>query len=85
MKQANLNGFLTWQMPSLQAGTYGVIVWYKKAANAGKFKLFAGSRASPTVQIGGETDAYRSTAHWTKVNRSSYWIFIDAIQVYRAN
>lgn len=109
VKQANLNGFVTLQTPTVQPGTYGVIVWYKKAANAGKFKLFTGTSSNPTAQLGGETDAYRSSAQWNKVNlgtitvsaagaqyfkflasakngaASAYWMFIDAIQLYKTN
>ena len=68
MKQANLNGYVTLQSPTLQAGTYGVIVWFKKASNAGRFRLAVGTSAGSTTNLGGETDAYRSTAQWTKVN-----------------
>jgi predicted outer membrane repeat protein len=109
VKQANLNGYVTLQTPALQPGTYGVIVWFKKASNAGRFRLAVGTSASSTTNLGGETDGYRSTAQWTKVNlgtitvssagaryfkftatskngsSSGYWMFIDAIQLYKTN
>ena len=109
VKQANLNGYVTLQTPTIQPGTYGVIVWFKKASNAGRFRLAVGTSASSTTNLGGETDGYRSAAQWTKVNlgtitvssagaryfkltatskngsSSGYWMFIDAIQLYKTN
>lgn len=108
VKQANLNGSLTLQTGTIQPGTYGVIVWFKKAANAGKFQLAVGSSAGSTSNLGAVQDAYRSSAQWVKVNlgtitvasagaryfkftatgknasSSGYWMFIDAIQLYKS-
>jgi predicted outer membrane repeat protein len=86
VKQANLNGFVTLQTSSIQAGTYGVIVWYKKASNAGKFKLFTGSSSNPTAQLGGETDAYRPSAQgaqWTKVNLGTITVSTTGAQYFK--
>lgn len=71
VKQANLNGYVTLQTGTIQPGTYGVIVWYKRASNAGRFRLAVGTSAGSTTNLGGETDAYRPSAlgaQWTKVN-----------------
>jgi predicted outer membrane repeat protein len=109
VKQANVNGSFTLQTGTIQPGTYGVIVWFKKAANAGKFQLAVGASAGSTSNLGSVQDAYRSSAEWTKVNlgtitvnsagaryfkfttttknasSSGYWMFIDAIQLYKSN
>lgn len=83
VKQANLNGFVTLQTSTIQPGTYGVIVWYKRASNAGKFKLFTGATNNPTVQLGGETDAYRSSPLWSKVNLGTITVSTAGAQYFK--
>lgn len=107
-KQANQNGYLTLQTGTLQPGTYGVIVRFKKAANAGRFQLAVGTSAGSTTNLGGVQDAYNGSNQWTSVNvgtitinsagtryfkftapskngsSSGYWMFIDAIQLYKS-
>ncbi len=68
VKQANLNGSVTFQTSTVQPGTYGVIVWFKKASNAGRFQVAVGTSAGSTTNLGAVQDGYRSSAQYTKVN-----------------
>lgn len=68
VKQANVNGTVTFQTGTIQPGTYGVIVWFKKASNAGRFQVAVGTSAGSTTNLGAVQDGYRSSAQYTKVN-----------------
>jgi hypothetical protein len=73
---ANAAGdFVTYQTPSLTAGTYNVVVGIKKGSNAGKFQLWkAETSGGSFTTVGGEQDTFASTSTWTLLNLNSVTI-----------
>ena len=69
------SSFVTYQTPSLAAGTYNVVVGAKKGSNAGKFQLSKAETSTGTfTTVGSPQDTYASTSTWTLFNIGSVTI-----------
>jgi hypothetical protein len=70
LQAGGVGQFVAYHTPGIiNAGNYRVVVGFKKAANAGMFRLSAGNAADNTpVNIGGQQDTFAPTTQFTSVD-----------------
>ena len=83
--QANAtNDFVTYRTATLPTGTYAVSVRFKKAPNAGRFRLaFANSQSGTYTNIGSEQNGYSVVTDWVTVNLGNVTITSSGQKYFR--